>query len=159
MGNARRANARSAPRPIRIVTPSQAASVATVVEIVADVTGISAKLIMGRARPYEIALARHATFYTLRAHTAYSLPDIAASWRYDHTSVLFGVNRIAEILETKPRRLADFIGHMERILRRAPGALRAVATQEAPANDAAPVVLPPDAADAMLEAMLAEERS
>lgn len=64
--------------------------------------GITRNLILSRARPARICLARNAAFMLLRAHTDACLRDIATAFFRDSSTVIHGCNSIAQRLDTEP---------------------------------------------------------
>lgn len=67
-----------------------------VVEVCAEVCGVSADDAMGKSRRKRIALARHLSWYMLRTLRRLTYQDIAYLWgRCDHSAVIHGVSKIA----------------------------------------------------------------
>ncbi len=82
------------PRPAGL-TPDQ------IIRAVADHFGIDEDRLLSRDRSAEVALPRQVAMYLIRAETHASLPQIgSALGGRDHTTVLYGCDKIAERLET-----------------------------------------------------------
>ncbi len=72
-----------------------------ILEVVAAQFGIPLDRIRGRERSQEVVLPRQVAMYLLRHETGASLPQIGeALGGRDHTTVMYGVDRIADRLET-----------------------------------------------------------
>ena len=75
-----------------------------VVKHVADVFGVEVNSILGRDRSQQIALPRQIAMYLLREEANYSLPQIGeALGGRDHTTVMYGCEKIADLLERDDR--------------------------------------------------------
>ncbi|RME88392.1 MAG: chromosomal replication initiator protein DnaA [Anaerolineae bacterium] len=85
------------PRP-RTIRPEK------VVDLVAQAFNVEAKRILGRERSREVALPRQIAMYLLRQEGHISLPQIgAALGGRDHTTVLYAVEKVADLLERDDR--------------------------------------------------------
>jgi chromosomal replication initiator protein len=75
-----------------------------VVRRVADMFGITIDRILGRERTKQVALSRQIAMYLLREEANYSLPQIGAVLGgRDHTTIMYGCEKVAEMLETDDR--------------------------------------------------------
>ncbi len=71
-----------------------------VIDKVAETYGVSIERILGRDRSRQVALPRQIAMYLLRAEANYSLPQIGeALGGRDHTTVMYGCDKIADMLE------------------------------------------------------------
>lgn len=75
-----------------------------IVRRVADTFGLTVDRILGRDRSKQVALPRQIAMYLLREESNYSLPQIGeALGGRDHTTVMYGCEKITELLETDDR--------------------------------------------------------
>ena len=75
-----------------------------VVSAVASAFGITAERLTGRDRTREVALPRQIAMYLLRDAANISLPQIgAALGGRDHTTVMYGCDKIADMIERDDR--------------------------------------------------------
>ncbi len=75
-----------------------------IVRRVAETFGITVDRILGRDRTKQVALPRQIVMYLLREEANYSLPQIGdALGGRDHTTVMYGCEKITEMLETDDR--------------------------------------------------------
>ena len=75
-----------------------------VVSAVASAFGIATERLMGRDRTREVALPRQVAMYLLREAANISLPQIgAALGGRDHTTVMYGCDKIADMIERDDR--------------------------------------------------------
>jgi chromosomal replication initiator protein len=75
-----------------------------VVRQVADVFGVGVERLLGRERSREVALPRQIAMYLLREEANYSLPQIGeALGGRDHTTVMYGCDKVADMLERDDR--------------------------------------------------------
>ncbi len=75
-----------------------------IISKVADVYGITVKDMLGRGRSREIALPRQVAMYLLREEANLSLPQIGELLGgRDHTTVMYGCDKIADLLERDDR--------------------------------------------------------
>ncbi len=75
-----------------------------VVRRVADVFGVGVERLLGRERSREVALPRQIAMYLLREEANYSLPQIGdALGGRDHTTVMYGCDKVADMLERDDR--------------------------------------------------------
>jgi len=75
-----------------------------IISEVANTFGISMDNMLGRDRSRQIALPRQIAMYLLREEANISLPQIgAALGGRDHTTVMYGCNKIADLLERDDR--------------------------------------------------------
>jgi chromosomal replication initiator protein len=75
-----------------------------IVQRVADNFGITTDRLVGRDRTKQVALPRQVAMYLLREEANYSLPQIGdALGGRDHTTVMYGCEKVAEMIETDDR--------------------------------------------------------
>ena len=75
-----------------------------VVRRVADMFGITIERILGRERTKQVALSRQIAMYLLREEANFSLPQIGeVLGGRDHTTIMYGCEKVAELLETDDR--------------------------------------------------------
>jgi chromosomal replication initiator protein len=75
-----------------------------VVRRVAESFGVSAESLSGRDRSRQVALPRQVAMYLLREEASISLPQIGATMGgRDHTTVMYGCDKIADLLERDDR--------------------------------------------------------
>ncbi len=75
-----------------------------IIRRVAETYGVTVDRIMGRDRSKQVALPRQIAMYLLRQEANYSLPQIGeVLGGRDHTTVMYGCEKIAELLETDDR--------------------------------------------------------
>ncbi len=87
-----------------------------VVRKVADTFGIPMERMLGRDRSREVALPRQIAMYLLRQETNISLPQIGdALGGRDHTTIMYGCEKIADLLEEDDRLRRQVIDLKEQI--------------------------------------------
>jgi chromosomal replication initiator protein len=87
-----------------------------VVRKVADVFGVTVDRILGRNRSQEVALPRQVAMYLLREESNFSLPQIGeALGGRDHTTVMHGYQKVADLLERDDRLRRQVIGIREQL--------------------------------------------
>lgn len=75
-----------------------------IVEKVAKTFGVTVERILGRDRSRQVALPRQIAMYLLREEANFSLPQIGETLGgRDHTTVMYGVEKVSELLETDDR--------------------------------------------------------
>jgi chromosomal replication initiator protein len=75
-----------------------------VVSAVAQAFGVPLERMLGRDRSREVALPRQIAMYLLREEANISLPQIGATLGgRDHTTVMYGCDKIADLLERDDR--------------------------------------------------------
>lgn len=75
-----------------------------VVRRVADVFGVEVERLLGRGRSREVVLPRQIAMYLLREEANYSLPQIGeALGGRDHTTVMYGCDKVTDLLERDDR--------------------------------------------------------
>jgi chromosomal replication initiator protein len=75
-----------------------------IVKRVADTFGVSVEKMLGRDRSREVALPRQIAMYILRQESNISLPQIGETLGgRDHTTVMYGCEKIADLLERDDR--------------------------------------------------------
>jgi len=87
-----------------------------VVRKVADVFGVPMERMLGRERAREVALPRQIAMYLLREEANISLPQIGnALGGRDHTTVIYGCDKIADLLERDDRLRRQVVGIREQL--------------------------------------------
>jgi chromosomal replication initiator protein len=87
-----------------------------VIRKVADVFGVTLERILGRDRSREVALPRQIAMYLLREEAKISLPQIGeALGGRDHTTVMYGCDKIADLLERDDRLRRQIIDLREQL--------------------------------------------
>ncbi len=87
-----------------------------VVRKVADVFGVTVDRILGRDRSQDVALPRQVAMYLLREESNFSLPQIGeALGGRDHTTVMHGYQKVADLLERDDRLRRQVIGIREQL--------------------------------------------
>ncbi len=95
-----------------------------VIRKVAEAFGISVEGLLGRERSREIALPRQVAMYLLREEAKVSLPQIGeVLGGRDHTTVMYGCDKVAEMLEEDDRFRRQVLSLKDRIY--GPGAMSA----------------------------------
>ena len=75
-----------------------------VIRIVAQTFGVTMDSLLGRERSRQVALPRQVAMYLLREEGNISLPQIGAFLGgRDHTTIMYGCEKIADMLERDPR--------------------------------------------------------
>ncbi|MEW6718747.1 MAG: chromosomal replication initiator protein DnaA [Chloroflexota bacterium] len=75
-----------------------------VIQVVAEFFGIANERMLGRERTQEVAFPRQVAMYLLREETGNSLPKIGEMLGgRDHTTVMYAVDKIADLLERDDR--------------------------------------------------------
>jgi chromosomal replication initiator protein len=93
-------------------------SVDQIIRLVAEYYGVELPAMCGQSRSKELVRARHVAMYLAREEAGASLPQIgtAMSGR-DHTTILYGVNKIAEEIEQDDSLRREMIVIRERLYR------------------------------------------
>jgi chromosomal replication initiator protein len=92
-----------------------------VVRRVADAFGVPVDRMLGRDRAQEVALPRQVAMYLLRNESNISLPQIGETLGgRDHTTIMYGCEKIADLLERDDRLRRRVIEIRENIYRQAP---------------------------------------
>jgi chromosomal replication initiator protein len=87
-----------------------------IIERVAEVFGVTVERMLGRDRSREIALPRQIAMYLLREEGKISLPQIGETLGgRDHTTVMYGVEKITEMLESDERLRRQVLEVKERL--------------------------------------------
>ena len=77
---------------------------AEIIQTVASAYGVPMDRMLGRERSHDIALPRQIAMYLLREEAKISLPQIGeALGGRDHTTVMYGCEKIADLLERDDR--------------------------------------------------------
>jgi len=88
----------------------------TVLEVVADASGASVRMIVGTSRLMSITYARHVAMYMIRTHLALSYPEIGILFGdRDHTTVISAVKRIQKLRDEDPQ-TGSFCDNVEKTL-------------------------------------------
>jgi chromosomal replication initiator protein len=75
-----------------------------IIAAVSNQFGVERERLIGRERTRQVALPRQVAMYLIREETSASLPEIGESLGgRDHTTVLYGYEKIADLLETDER--------------------------------------------------------
>ena len=94
----------------RTLTPEQ------IISIVATYYNFTPEILIGRDRSKEIAMARQVAMYLLREETDASLPDIgAALGGRDHTTIMYGCEKITDMIEREDSLRRTVIAIRERL--------------------------------------------
>jgi chromosomal replication initiator protein len=87
-----------------------------VIRKVAEAYGVSVEGLLGRDRSHQIALPRQVAMYLLREEANVSLPQIGeALGGRDHTTVMYGCDKVAELLEEDDRFRREVLSIKERL--------------------------------------------
>jgi len=87
-----------------------------VIRKVAEAYGVSVEGLLGRDRSHQIALPRQVAMYLLREEANVSLPQIGeALGGRDHTTVMYGCDKVAELLEEDDRFRRQVLSIKERL--------------------------------------------
>lgn len=95
------------PAPLGVSVPS----IARLVSVTAAEFDVTAPAILGPRRGPEFALARHVVMFLASTRTKHSLAVIGRCLNRDHTTVLHGIRRIAELVKADPA----FAARLERV--------------------------------------------
>ncbi|MFN8473803.1 MAG: chromosomal replication initiator protein DnaA [Anaerolineae bacterium] len=95
-----------------------APSMDAILEAVAEHYRISIEEMLSAKRTQRIVIPRHVAMYLMREDGRASLPQIGLKLRRDHTTVLHGIERIAQQEETNESLRKDIIAVRERLFRR-----------------------------------------
>jgi chromosomal replication initiator protein len=102
----------------REVEPNQ------VIQMVAEAFGITVDQIMARNRARQVALPRQIAMYLLREEAHISLPQIGeALGGRDHTTVMYGCDKVADLLEQDDRLRRRVVDIRDQIYGQVPSAL------------------------------------
>ena len=72
-----------------------------IIQVVTEFTGVTIEKMTSNARAYYISDSRFIMWYLLRKFTKMTLMDIGVMFNRDHTSVMYGVNRCADLIKTE----------------------------------------------------------
>jgi chromosomal replication initiator protein len=102
----------------REVEPNQ------VIQMVAEAFGITVEQIIARSRARQVALPRQIAMYLLREEAHISLPQIGeALGGRDHTTVMYGCDKVADLLEQDDRLRRRVVDIRDQIYGQVPSAL------------------------------------
>jgi chromosomal replication initiator protein len=97
------------PRRTNVETPE-------VIRKVAETFGVTVEALLGRDRSRQVALPRQVAMYLLREEANVSLPQIGeALGGRDHTTIMYGCEKIAELLEQDDRFRRQVLGIKEKL--------------------------------------------
>jgi chromosomal replication initiator protein len=83
-----------------LAPPQAALSPEETVKLVARYLGVDERGLLGRGRSKEMAMARQILMYLLRHVCDLSLPQIGELLGRDHTTVMYGVEKVEKLIET-----------------------------------------------------------
>ena len=90
----------------------------TLIEAVAEQYGLKVEQLLGRTRSRDVALPRQIAMYLIREETDTSLPKIGEMLGgRDHTTILYGADKISELIETDGSLRRDVMTIRERLYR------------------------------------------
>lgn len=81
---------------VPVITPEK------IIQVVCDHFGLNADHLKSSCRDKELVHARHVIFYFLRKHTSISLKNAGRIFNRDHTTVLHGLDKLSDIMDTEP---------------------------------------------------------
>ena len=84
-------------------TSPQTTRVTFLLRTACKVHGVDMADLRGKTSTMKVAAARHHAMWLLRHHAAMSLPAIGAIFGYDHSTVVYGVNRWQQLLDAQCR--------------------------------------------------------
>lgn len=73
-----------------------------VIQVVCNHYNIDRSDLKGRCRQKELVHARHVIFYLLRNHASMTLKSAGALFNRDHTTVIHGVQKLHDLMDTEP---------------------------------------------------------
>jgi chromosomal replication initiator protein len=95
-----------------------------VIRMVAEAFGITVEQILARNRSRQVALPRQIAMYLLREEAQISLPQIGeALGGRDHTTVMYGCDKVADLLEQDDRLRRQVVDIRDQIYGQVPSAL------------------------------------
>jgi chromosomal replication initiator protein len=86
-----------------------------IVEEVARYFNLDAGLLRGRGRSKDVALSRQIAMYLAREETTASLPQIGEAFNRDHTTILYGYEKISHRIEEDDSLRRDILTIRERL--------------------------------------------
>jgi len=93
-------------------------SVDQIIRLVAEYYGVEIQAMCGQSRSKELVRPRHIAMFLAREEAGASLPQIgAAMGGRDHTTIMYGVNKIAEELEQDDSLRREMIAIRDRLYR------------------------------------------
>lgn len=105
-----RAAQKSAEERADVVAPPSGPLICEILDIVARVTGVSAQEMISPRRQRPTPEARHLAFWLLvKVRADLSLPAIGRAMKRDHTTIMYGRDRIEENLASEP--FAGWLAH------------------------------------------------
>ncbi len=100
----------------RILTRSDSVTIEQIIEVVCEHYGLEVPVLKSRQRRHEVALARQVAMYLLREELHHSLPQIGEILGgRDHTTVLYGCNKIAAGIEENDQLRRDVLAIKEQL--------------------------------------------
>ena len=93
-------------------------SVDQIIRLVAEYYGVEIAAVCGQSRSRELVRPRHIAMYLARQEAGASLPHIGtAMGGRDHTTILYGVNKMAEEIEHDDSLRREVLSIRERLYR------------------------------------------
>jgi chromosomal replication initiator protein len=93
-------------------------SIDQIIEVVADFYGVPAEALRGPRRNKELVYPRQVAMYLAREETGASLPQIGEAFGgRDHTTVLYGIEKVQSELEHNERLRREIMAIRERLYR------------------------------------------
>ncbi len=86
----------------RVLSNEQKFTLERIIEFTCEHFGVARKLMLGKGRSKEVALARQVGMYIAKNHTKFSLKAIGLEFNRDHSTVVHAVKSITEKIETDP---------------------------------------------------------
>jgi chromosomal replication initiator protein len=102
----------------KLVARPASISIENVLQVVSEYYDVEIDAIQGKARNKEIVRPRHVIMYLAREEAGVSLPDIGAQLGgRDHTTVMYGVDKIAQDIEQDDALRRDILTIRDRLYR------------------------------------------
>lgn len=98
-----------APKPIGKTKKENKICPKKILETVSLITGISVKYMLGKSRNSEVCLPRHIVMYLIRDINDCTLTSIAELFNRDHTTVLYSITHVRNMLESKNKDYVDLM--------------------------------------------------
>jgi len=83
----------------RVLTNEQKFTLERIIEFACDHFGVAKKLMLGKGRSKEVALARQVGMFIAKNHTSFSLKSIGLEFNRDHSTVVHAVKSITEKID------------------------------------------------------------
>ena len=91
----------------RLPSVTTAASVSTVLSVVAAAFGVSEEALRSRDRHYRIAWARQVAMAMAADYCGVTMTEIAKELRRDHTTITYAVQTVAKLTSAHPKLKAE----------------------------------------------------